>query len=110
MELAGIFAVELPPQIVELTADCVAALWIVAQRLVLGGKWTITAFAELGNASVGEEVTSGQIKVYAADTVDGLESASALTDGVTIENKSAVKSTIQVPATGGKFFKVKFGE
>ena len=78
-----------------------------------GGKWTITAFAELGNASVGEEVTSGQVKVYAADTVDGLKTASALTEGVAIENKSAVKSTIQVTAPSGKdsqFFKVKFGE
>ena len=78
-----------------------------------GGKWTITAFAELGNASVGEEVTSGQVKVYAADTVDGLKTASALTEGVAIENKSAVKSTIQVTAPNGKssqFFRVKFGE
>ncbi len=78
-----------------------------------GGKWTITAFAELGNASVGEEVTSGQVKVYAADTVDGLKTAYALTEGVAIENKSAVKSTIQVTAPSGKdsqFFKVKFGE
>ncbi len=78
-----------------------------------GGKWTITAFAELGNASVGEEVTSGQVKVYAADTVDGLKTASALTEGVAIENKSAVKSTIQVTAPSGKdsqFFRVKFGE
>ena len=78
-----------------------------------GGKWTITAFAELGNASVGEEVTSGQVKVYAADTVDGLKTASALTEGVAIENKSAVKSTIQVTAPSGKdsqFFRVDFGE
>ena len=78
-----------------------------------GGKWTITAFAELGNASVGEEVAPGQVKVYAADTVDGLKTASALTEGVAIENKSAVKSTIQVTAPSGKssqFFRVKFGE
>lgn len=78
-----------------------------------GGKWTITAFAELGNASVGEEVAPGQVKVYAADTVDGLKTASALTEGVAIENKSAVKSTIQVTAPNGKssqFFRVGFGE
>lgn len=51
--------------------------------------------------------------VYAADTVDGLKTASALTEGVAIENKSAVKSTIQVTAPSGKdsqFFKVKFGD
>ena len=64
-------------------------------------------------AAIGEEVTSGQVKVYAADTVDGLKTTSALTEGVAIENKSAVKSTIQVTAPSGKdsqFFKVKFGD
>ena len=63
--------------------------------------------------ALGKDVADGQIKVYSADTLDGLKTASALTEGVAIENKSAVKSTIQVTAPSGKdsqFFKVKFGE
>ena len=79
-----------------------------------GGKWTLTTFAELSNDALGANVTDGQIKVYAADTVEGLESASPMTSGVTVtEKKSAVKTTIEVTppsAAPAQFFKVKFGE
>ena len=79
-----------------------------------GGKWTLTTFAELSNDAVGADVAAEQIKVYAADTVEGLESASPMTEGVEVkEKKSAVKTTIEVtppPAAPAQFFKVKFGE
>ena len=79
-----------------------------------GGKWTLTTFAELSNDAVGADVAAEQIKVYAADTVEGLESASPMTSGVTVtEKKSAVKTIIEVtppPAAPAQFFKVKFGE
>ena len=79
-----------------------------------GGKWTLTTFAELSNAAVGADVAAEQIKVYAADSVEGLKSASPMTEGVTVkEKKSAVKTTIEVtppPAASAQFFKVKFGE
>ena len=78
------------------------------------GKWTLTTFAEMSNDALGKDVEDGQIKVYAADTLEGLDSASPMTSGVTIEEKkSAVKTTIKVtPASGSQsqFFKVKFGE
>ena len=79
-----------------------------------GGKWTLTTFAELANDARGADVAAGQIKVYAADTVEGLEDAEPVSEGVTVtERKSAVKTTIEVvlPSTPEKqFFKVKFGE
>ena len=76
--------------------------------------WTLTAFAEMEGDSVGTAVTDGQIKVYAADSVEGLKDAEPVSEGVTVtERKSAVKTTIEVvlPSTPEKqFFKVKFGE
>jgi hypothetical protein len=79
-----------------------------------GNTWTLTAFAEMEGDSVGTAVTDGQIKVYAADTVEGLNDAEPVSEGVTVtERKSAVKTTIEVvlPSTPEKqFFKVKFGE
>ncbi len=79
-----------------------------------GNIWTLTAFAEMEGDSVGTAVTDGQIKVYAADTVEGLNDAEPVSEGVTVtERKSAVKTTIEVvlPSTPEKqFFKVKFGE
>ena len=79
-----------------------------------GNTWTLTAFAEMVGDSVGTAVTDGQIKVYAADSVEGLEDAEPVSEGVTVtERKSAVKTTIEVvlPSTPEKqFFKVKFGE
>ena len=80
-----------------------------------GGKWTLTTFAELSNDALGADVAAEQIKVYAADTVEGLESASPMTKGVTVkEKKSAVKTTIEVTPSDStaaqQFFKVKFGE
>ena len=81
-----------------------------------GGKWTITAFAEMSNESRGTDVTDGQIKVFSADTLEDLEAATEpVSEGVEIEErKSAVKTVLTITptssATGGKFFKVKFGE
>ena len=81
-----------------------------------GGKWTITTFAEMSSESRGTDVTEDMIKVYAADSLEALEAATTpVSDGVEIEErKSAVKTVINITptqsATGGKFFKVKFGE
>lgn len=78
------------------------------------GAWTLTTFAELANDAIGADVTEGQIKVYAADTLEGLKTAEPLASGVTVtEKKSAVKTTIEVvpPAEAAQqFFKVEFGE
>ena len=78
------------------------------------GKWTLTTFAEMSNDALGKDVANGQIKVYAAPTVEGLNNASPMTSGVTVkEKKSAVKTTIEVTPPQGaqsQFFKVKFGE
>ena len=81
-----------------------------------GGKWTITAFAELDNESRGTDVTDDMIKIYSADTIEALEAETEpMAEGVEIEERrSTVKTVISVApsesATGGKFFKVKFGE
>jgi hypothetical protein len=79
-----------------------------------GGKWTLTTFAELSNDALGSDVADGQIKVYAADTLEELKTASPMSSGVTVtEKKSAVKTTIEVVPPGSpdsQFFKVKFGE
>lgn len=78
------------------------------------GAWTLTTFAELANDAIGADVTEDQIKVYAADTLEGLKTAKPLASGVTVtEKKSAVKTTIEVvpPAEAAQqFFKVEFGE
>lgn len=77
------------------------------------GKWTLTAFAEMSNDALGKDVADGQIKVYAADTVEGLDGASPMTSGMTVkEKKSAVKTVIEVTPPGNppsQFFRVKFG-
>lgn len=79
-----------------------------------GNKWTLTTFAELANDAFGKDVADGQIKVYAADTVEELKTAEPMTSGVTVkEKKSAVKTTIEVTPSGSpdsQFFKVTFGE
>ena len=80
-----------------------------------GNKWTLTTFAELSNDAVGADVAAGQIKVYAADSVEELKTAEPLTSGVEVtEKKSAVKTTIEVtppdPTAPAQFFKVEFGE
>ena len=79
-----------------------------------GNTWTLTAFAEMEGDSVGTAVTDGQIKVYAADSVEELKTAEPLASGVEVEEKkSAVKTKINVtlPSTPEKqFFKVEFGE
>ena len=78
------------------------------------GKWTLTTFAEMSNDALGKDVANGQIKVYAAPTVEGLNNASPMTSGVTVKGKkSAVMTTIEVTPPGNpptQFFKVKFGE
>ena len=78
------------------------------------GKWTLTTFAELSNDALGKDVSDGQIKVYAADTVEGLKTAEPMTNGVQVkEKKCAVKTTIEVTPSGSpdsQFFKVTFGE
>ena len=78
------------------------------------GAWTLTTFAEMANEAIGADVTEDQIKVYAADTLEGLKTAEPLASGVTVtERKSAVKTTIEVvpPAEAAQqFFKVEFGE
>ncbi|MBQ6140879.1 MAG: hypothetical protein IJI54_06285 [Kiritimatiellae bacterium] len=77
------------------------------------GKWTLTAFAEMSNDALGKDVADGQIKVYAAPTVEGLDGASPMTSGMTVkEKKSAVKTVIEVTPPGNppsQFFRVKFG-
>ena len=80
-----------------------------------GGTWTLTTFAELDNDALGSDVADEQIKVYAADTVEGLESASPMAGGVEVkEKKSAVKTTIEVtppnPSAPAQFFRVGFGD
>ena len=77
-----------------------------------GGKWTLTTFAELANDALGKDVADEQIKVYASDTLQGLESAEPMAGGVEVkEKKSAVMTTIEVTTEAPtQFFKVKFGE
>jgi hypothetical protein len=79
-----------------------------------GGRWTLTTFAELGNDALGKDVEDGQIKVYAAETVEGLGSASPMASGVTVtDKKSAVKVSLEVetqPGDDSRFFRVGFGE
>ncbi len=79
-----------------------------------GDTWAITAFAELGNDALGKDVADEQIKVYAAETVEGLATAAPMSDGVTVtDRKSAVKVSLEVetpPGDGSRFFRVGFGE
>ena len=79
-----------------------------------GDTWAITAFAELGNDALGADVTDAQVKVYAAGTVEGLESAAPMSEGVTVTDKrSAVKVSLEVetpPGDDSRFFRVGFGE
>ena len=78
------------------------------------GKWMLTTFAELANDALGADVANGQIKVYRADTPQGLDSASPMASGVEVKGKkSAVMTTIEVTppsAAPAQFFKVTFGE
>lgn len=82
------------------------------------GTWTLTTFAELNNASIGEEVEQSQIKVYSAESLEGLATADPLESGnVTIkEKKSAVMTKIKVtpptptPGVKSRFFRVDFGK
>ena len=88
----------------------------VTTKFVQGanGKWTLTTFAELANDAIGAEVLPEVIKVYAAETLPGLDSATPMTTGVEIkERASAVKTTIEVTPPSGtrsQFFKVTFDE
>ncbi len=74
---------------------------------------TLVAFAELANAAVGADVTEDMVKVYSAETMDGLETALPLDQGVAVESKSAVKTTIRITAPQGaksRFFRVEYGK
>ena len=79
-----------------------------------GNVWTITAFAEMSNESRGTDVTTSQVKVYRADSIEELKTAKAMTDGVTLTEKaSAVKVTLEAEAPTAaeqQFFRVGFGE
>ena len=78
------------------------------------GKWTLVTFAELANDALGKDVEASQIKVYAAETLDGLKTAKPMSSGVEVKGKkSAVMTTIEVTPSGSpdsQFFKVEFGE
>ena len=79
-----------------------------------GNVWTITAFAEMSNESRGTDVAASQVKVYRANSLDDLKTAEAMTEGVTLTEKtSAVKVTLEAVAPTDaerQFFKVEFGE
>lgn len=79
-----------------------------------GNTWTLTTFAEMEGDSIGTAVTDAMIKVYAADSVEGLKDAEPVSAGVTVEErKSAVKTKIKVvlPSTpDAQFFRVDFGK
>jgi len=78
-----------------------------------GNVWTITAFAEMSNESRGTDVTASQVKVYRASALEGLKTAEAMTEGVTLTEKtSAVKVTLEAEAPTAaeqQFFRVDFG-
>ena len=79
-----------------------------------GNVWTITAFAEMSNESRGTDVAVSQVKVYRANSLDDLKTAEAMTEGVTLTEKtSAVKVTLEAAAPTDaeqQFFRVEFGE
>lgn len=76
-------------------------------------KWTVEAVGVL-EAGTAEGVTPAMVKVYAADTVAGLSTATPLATGVTLENRmNAVLVTLEVEPESTaeqQFFKVKFGD
>ena len=76
-----------------------------------GNVWTVSTFAELESGSA-EGLADGQIKVYSADSVEGLESALPMSSGVSVRSKTpAVKVELEVAAPSGadaQFFKVTF--
>ena len=78
------------------------------------GSWILSVFAELANDALGSDVAPEQIKVYAADSIEGLKTATPLIEGVTIqEKKSAVKTTLKIATPSSpesQFFFVEFGE
>ena len=86
------------------------------RRLRLGSSiYTIEIDGSFKYGPVTEaDVADGQIKVYSADTLEELKSATTPAAGAAVkEKKSAVKATVEVPAPSGKnsqFFKVEFGE
>ena len=76
-----------------------------------GNVWTVSTFAELESGSA-DGLADGQIKVYSADSVEGLESALPMSSGVSVRSKTpAVKVELEVAAPSGadaQFFKVTF--
>lgn len=75
------------------------------------GKWLLTCYLDIANDASGTSVDNGMVKVYSADSVDALDSAEPMDDGVNvIEKKSAVKMTFEVtapPDAPSQFFRVK---
>ena len=78
-----------------------------------GNTWTLTAFAELESGTA-EGMEDSAVKVYRANTLEDLQSATPLSNGVTVrEKKNAVKVELEVSAptdAPSQFFKVSFGE
>ena len=76
--------------------------------------WGIDCGYQYVERRYGKDVADDQIKVYAAETVEGLESAAPMSEGVTVtDRKSAVKVSLEVetpPGDGSRFFRVGFGE
>ena len=74
----------------EFTEDCVVE---TANFVLEGDQVTLVSFAELANAAVSADVTEDMVKVYSAETLEGLKIALPLDQGVAVETKSAVKTT-----------------
>ena len=75
-----------------------------------GGKWSLTAFAELANDALGKDVADSQVKVYRGSSPDNVTTSA---DYTIKEKKSAVKVELEVETPSGadkQFFKVKFGD
>ena len=75
------------------------------------GTWTLQAYGDLASGSA-EGVGADMVQVYAADTVEGLATASPLSSGVVLKNtQNAVKTTLEVtpPTTSDtQFFRIQF--
>ncbi len=64
------------------------------------------------NAADGADVTEDMVKVYSAETLEELKTALPLDQGVAVETKSAVKTTIKATAPQGaksRFLRVEYG-
>lgn len=77
------------------------------------GNWTLEAYGDLSSGTA-EGVIADMVQVYAADTVEGLATASPLSSGVVLKNiQNAAKATLEVSpssASETQFFRVQFTE